>query len=134
MQYHDRRENSASVPSLSKTFACGALSTDPEHFGCGERSSFEPSAFGINAPAPAHVVVGLCSPTPRGQECWGGISPSPSCVPHPCRCCRGNSPPSPSRRVARHGAPRKELCRITRGSHNMPGPFAGLSLPLRENS
>lgn len=43
MQYHDRRGSSASVLSLSKTFACGDQLNGPEHFGCEGRLAFKPT-------------------------------------------------------------------------------------------
>lgn len=113
------------------------LSTDPERFGCGGRSAFKPSVLRIIAPAPAHVVVGLCSPTPRtpkGSGVLGWHFPQPQLCPTTHAGAAWGIPLlSPSERVARHGAPRKELCGITRGSHDVPGPFVGLSLPLRES-
>lgn len=42
MQYHNRRESSASVLSLSKTFACGDQPIDPDHFGHEGRLGFKP--------------------------------------------------------------------------------------------
>ena len=55
------------------------------------------SALGSTVPALAHVVVGLCSGTPRaparGKEHWAAFPPSaPAVSHHPCRCCMGNFP------------------------------------------
>lgn len=73
---------------------------------------------------------------PSGVRSAGlsGISPSLSCPTTHAGAAWGNPPLSPRKCVARHGAPRKELCGITWGSHDMPGPFVGLFLPLRESS
>lgn len=73
------------------------LSTNPEHFVCGGRSAFKPSALRITAPAPAQGWWWVCvhpSQGPlRGQECWGGISPRLSCVPPPTQVLHGEFPP-----------------------------------------
>lgn len=43
MQYHNRKESSASVSSLGKTFACGDQPNNPQHFGCEGRLAFKPT-------------------------------------------------------------------------------------------
>lgn len=83
MQYHNRRESSASVSSLGKTFACGDQPNNPQHFGCEGRLAFKPmfaKCSWEHCPCPAHVVVGLGSGRPqviaRGKESWAVFPPS----------------------------------------------------------
>lgn len=73
--------------------------------------------------------------TPEGSGVLGWHFPQPQLCPTTHAGAAWGIPPLfPSKRVAGQGAPQKELCGITQGSHDVPGPFMGLSLPLRESS
>lgn len=75
-------------------------------------------ALRSTVPASAHVVVSLCSGTPRA------FPSQPQLCPTTLRCAQwGISPLPPSTHTPVHGAPRKDLCGISQCSHGVPGDY-----------